>query len=303
MLTVAYFEKYKRYHTKLLSSLKSTQKLKLEEIKRKTLYYQVKDLVDRYDDHGKAIQTKESPTAKSVENRLVKTPSKTPTNIDANVRPSINSQYNASAGSVEGAPRLYKKRSAINFVANELPVLKVVYKRSWIDRLVNAILGEDPVPVGDFPLKSASSLDHLKSSSFPSCLPLYALICGNCRGHNGLVPREQYFSLIYICPKCHHWNGGPKTNEAQEVKEKEPIPDLGKPFGDNLPTDKTSMENVAAQAPLEEIPDKKSESLTPNEDILSKEIDEHSPKRSEKIVQKEEILSKKNHRKPHKNKK
>ncbi|KAK1294751.1 Uncharacterized protein QJS10_CPA16g01516 [Acorus calamus] len=76
----------------------------------------------------------------------------------------------------------------------------------WIARLAAMLVGEDPT----------------------QC---YALICGNCRMHNGLARKEDFPYITYYCPHCHALIG------PQQMQDQ---PDLGLNVGGSNPT---SLEN------------------------------------------------------------
>lgn len=78
------------------------------------------------------------------------------------------------------------------------PVYKANYQPSWYDKILDIIVGED-----EYSPKSR-----------------YALICGNCRRHNGLAqPGELPQYVIYICPQCGFRNG----QEKKKRKESKPV--------------------------------------------------------------------------------
>ncbi|XP_058067914.1 uncharacterized protein At2g24330-like [Magnolia sinica] len=58
----------------------------------------------------------------------------------------------------------------------------------WIARIAALLVGEDPT----------------------QC---YALICGNCHMHNGLVRKEDFPYITYYCPHCHALNGSRQPEE------------------------------------------------------------------------------------------
>ncbi|XP_073150259.1 uncharacterized protein At2g24330 [Henckelia pumila] len=58
----------------------------------------------------------------------------------------------------------------------------------WIARLAALLVGEDPTQS-------------------------YALICGNCRMHNGLARKEDFPYITYYCPHCHALNGPKQPSE------------------------------------------------------------------------------------------
>ncbi|XP_010429409.1 PREDICTED: uncharacterized protein At2g24330-like [Camelina sativa] len=63
---------------------------------------------------------------------------------------------------------------------------------SWISRIAALLVGEDPTQS-------------------------YALICGNCRMHNGLARKEDFQYITYYCPHCRALNK-PKHSEEHSLK-------------------------------------------------------------------------------------
>ncbi|RKP12579.1 hypothetical protein BJ684DRAFT_307, partial [Piptocephalis cylindrospora] len=58
-------------------------------------------------------------------------------------------------------------------------------ERQWYDKLVDLIVGEEAV----------NAETHK-----------YALICGRCYAHNGLVLPDEIETIQYTCPKCNYFN-------------------------------------------------------------------------------------------------
>lgn len=61
-------------------------------------------------------------------------------------------------------------------------VLPVEPKKTWMDRLVDAMIGDDS--------------RHSK----------YALICKRCHAHNGLALPDEIMTVVFVCPNCHYEN-------------------------------------------------------------------------------------------------
>lgn len=62
--------------------------------------------------------------------------------------------------------------------------LQVSASTRWLDRLVDAIVGEEK----------------------PSGGGQFALVCIHCRSHNGLVSDAEYEAMSYKCPNCNRFN-------------------------------------------------------------------------------------------------
>ncbi|AEE85855.1 putative Lunapark domain-containing protein [Arabidopsis thaliana] len=81
---------------------------------------------------------------------------------------------------------------------------------SWISRIAALLVGEDPTQS-------------------------YALICGNCRMHNGLARKEDFAYITYYCPHCNALNK-PKHSEENVL-----LPAISaSPITDSLPLIETS---------------------------------------------------------------
>ncbi|XP_076907083.1 uncharacterized protein At2g24330-like [Bidens hawaiensis] len=66
-------------------------------------------------------------------------------------------------------------------VDHQSPVAMSPQDSGWMARLAALLVGEDPTQS-------------------------YALICGNCHMHNGLVRKEDFLVYTYYCPHCHALN-------------------------------------------------------------------------------------------------
>lgn len=64
--------------------------------------------------------------------------------------------------------------------------------QSWMDKLVDMLVGESP------------------SNSF-------ALICEKCRSNNGLAPRDEMESIEFVCSACRHLNSRLKTTAERRA--------------------------------------------------------------------------------------
>lgn len=68
------------------------------------------------------------------------------------------------------------------------PTMAAPLQRTWLDRMADAVLGADP---------SSAALGPEQK---------YALICSQCKRHNGLAAREEFDEVQYICPSCGTFN-------------------------------------------------------------------------------------------------
>lgn len=136
-----YFSKVLSYHETWLGKLRETQKLKVEELKKKTSYYQTKGLIERYDP--------------SNTNPKQPSPSKLPLT-------------NSAVQSSQSSPKFNTPTSPSEITLQPpRQTMAVDGKRSFFDRIADALLGEDQ--------------NNLK----------FALICEKCFSHNGLAKPEE----------------------------------------------------------------------------------------------------------------
>lgn len=113
-----YFHRVLSYHETCLNKLRDTQKLKVEELKKKTSYYQTKGLIERYDPNNS--QNKQlSPSKLQIVSTSVSNSSQT-------------------------SPKIHSPTSPVEI---SMPSTKVPSssegKRSFFDRIADAILGEE----------------------------------------------------------------------------------------------------------------------------------------------------------------
>jgi endoplasmic reticulum junction formation protein lunapark len=184
------FSKTKKYQrlllpdlVELLVALQSQQQLKVEELKKKTSYYLTKGLIERYESPSKP-GSNNSPKPNSFTPQPQTGPN-TPLN---NKKQAISNNATPSSAAVLGmtpqlqngnhqntdlnTPQRFVKKG-INLeliLATSTPAkLATPPPRTWVDRVLDAVVGESDGP------------QHK-----------YALICESCFIHNGLVPPAEY---------------------------------------------------------------------------------------------------------------
>lgn len=140
---------------KTLQHLLKQQRNKLEEIKKKTNYYSMRDLLQRYD---------EPVSSPGPRQRIFSAP--TPTQPSTPQRPMPQNPN----GRLQTPHQLGSPLIAVSPPA--APVPAVPPRKQWYDKLADALLGDD-----DTPNVSASR---------------YALICEQCFAHNGLVKESMW---------------------------------------------------------------------------------------------------------------
>lgn len=149
-----WFERLQEKEVDKLIKLRRRQQTKVEELKKKNSYYITKELIERY----------ETPTKTSIMKAGTPNPS-SPVKLDNNCT------------TPSGTPLLIQN---IATPVNNTPIPeKVNTPRTWIDKLLDKIIGEE-------------TKDEDK----------YALICESCFVHNGLVMKEEYPKRKFSCYSC-----------------------------------------------------------------------------------------------------
>ncbi|KAM0787783.1 hypothetical protein ACM66B_003838 [Microbotryomycetes sp. NB124-2] len=164
---------YKRQQTKeetVLRRLKKQQRDKVEELKRKTGYYSTKNLIDKYDED----EAKKAAAKPGLQQQKQQPKGKQP------MQPTQQIQQPPGFG--PGMQQVGPPGQAPPLLP---PAPPVPPPRTLMDKVADALIG---VNADDEPYNK------------------YALICGKCYAHNGLVPREQYDTIQYQCPRCGFMN-------------------------------------------------------------------------------------------------
>lgn len=239
-LLTFYFNRLVTGKTERIKALQEEQKEKVEDLKQSTNFYSTKAILERFDASydqsskaSKGSQQQQHGKLSGTATPLQKTAPKgktMPQSQKGPVRPSTSGQRKSAVfgENFEFAPNLpsiqqpqQQKTTEVgkdakpgaqsanttaslpieaNAVAfgqlapnNTLdPVYNVGYQPHWYDRILDMIVGED-----EYSPKSR-----------------YALICENCRRHNGLAqPGELPQFVVYICPQCGYRNGQENTKK------------------------------------------------------------------------------------------
>ncbi|RCH77826.1 hypothetical protein CU098_004762 [Rhizopus stolonifer] len=176
----------------ILSLFRKEQKEKIEELKKKTSYYTTQSLIERYDDAKKKAMDPKSEKANDMRQRkpgVLSAPNHAPNNAPN------NTPNNATPQPMRHVP--------INAPKYPTPIMPQQPKSQpqWYDRLVDALVGD----------------------AGPETK--YALICTHCFAHNGLVLKEEYDTIQYVCPMCKQFNPSRKQDVVkallEDPKEKE----------------------------------------------------------------------------------
>lgn len=231
-----------------LKVLQAEQKEKIEELKQSTNFYSTKALLERFDSsftsESQATNTNQLKNRKQGQqsSKSATKPSLNSITAGANSQqqqpsdgkkghakrnsivsddfqfspnlPSLQQSQNKSIVGPDGAPQMSPMSNTfhnlnpqpmgpnINANPGQFPVLEPVhntnYQPKWYDRILDVIVGED-----EYSPKAR-----------------YALICENCRNHNGLAqPGELPEYVVYICPHCGFRNGHEK-HKKRHITEK-----------------------------------------------------------------------------------
>ncbi|GAB2266775.1 hypothetical protein Dimus_001763 [Dionaea muscipula] len=189
---------------KTLEKLRAERQSKIDELKVKTNYYNMQQLIQKYDT---------DPAAKAAAATVLA--SKLGADSGLKVYVTDESNINVSAGksndvelvpsgglrnrkqplgrsnstgstvldhSEEAVSQHLEAQSQAVFVDHYQGQGSTAYAGGWLARIAALLVGEDPT----------------------QC---YALICGNCHMHNGLASKEDFPYVTYICPHCHAVNG------------------------------------------------------------------------------------------------
>ncbi|KAK4756657.1 hypothetical protein SAY87_006784 [Trapa incisa] len=196
-----------RKDQRTLERLRAERQAKIDELKERTNYYTTQQLIQRYDP---------DPAAKAAAATVLA--SKLGADSGLNLYLGDDSQLNASSGksndaefvqssglrrrkelrrsSSDSSTKMHQFEGHSSRGGSESPAIpengqlvvnhynpqgSVSHNGGWIVRLAALLVGEDP------------------SQS-------YALICGNCRMHNGLARKEDFPYITYYCPHCHALN-------------------------------------------------------------------------------------------------
>ncbi|KAI0248009.1 hypothetical protein BJV78DRAFT_855438 [Lactifluus subvellereus] len=172
---------------KSLGALKLARRNKVEEIKKKTNYYETRELLERYEDGTPTVAgPKNGSSSRLQPQQLPVTPQRatpavppnTPANLRTPISPGLQSQLAQSSQQPLPPPR-----------------------KLWYDKLADALLGDDEPVV------------NVAASR-------YALICQKCFTHNGLVKEEMWEDAQYVCPKCGHFN--PSARSQRKGRQSQP---------------------------------------------------------------------------------
>ncbi|KAJ3403207.1 hypothetical protein CcCBS67573_g01388 [Chytriomyces confervae] len=178
-----------RSSSRRLETLRATQKVKIEELKKMTGYYTTKNLIDKFDTPPKSTLKSNSPKKNQPMQQL---PGNNPTPMQTPIRVNQNSQMNAPTLPHPNAAMQIPNVNGLSGIPatpiNSTPVMRggvagTTPSSTWFDRVMDAVVGGEEGPQNK-----------------------YALICKSCFEHNGLVPPEQYDGIKFKCMACGYLN-------------------------------------------------------------------------------------------------
>lgn len=185
-----------RTNDESLKALLAQRHEMVEELKQKTNFYSTQALLDRFDPDSKS--SKSEKTEKNGKPGK-QGPKSNASAQSSGQKPGQAKQGEAPAGQAPGlqGPQVPLPKGFDPQSARMLKSTQVAYVPKWYDRILDLIVGEDEY----------------------SSRQRYALICRNCKAHNGLAqPGEVPEDVVYICPHCGTLNGHPKE-KTQHDKE------------------------------------------------------------------------------------
>ncbi|GAA5908260.1 hypothetical protein JCM6882_006786 [Rhodosporidiobolus microsporus] len=205
---------YHRKQDKEASELKTLVKQKqdkVEEIKKKTGYYSTRDLLEKYDE---ALKKSAGP------------PGTAPGTPATQPGPKPGAKPSIPFPSAPGTPA--RPASALGFSTPQQQQQQQQQLQSRGPQPPSAF----PAPPGPIPPPQSPGTPHrtfmdkfadaLLGVSPEEMSPnKYALICGRCFAHNGLVPPEQFDFVQYQCPRCGFFN--PRRRDPPSSSQQQPF--------------------------------------------------------------------------------
>ncbi|KZP08388.1 hypothetical protein FIBSPDRAFT_803056 [Athelia psychrophila] len=188
---------------KTLKTALKEQRTKIEEIKKKTNYYNTRNLLERYDESpsvrpgGPGGPNAPQPQNASIGPRGSSGPSQGSSRaLQAPMTPQRPGTSIAMANG--GGPPQTPMTSSLQSQLKGTPQPFQPMRKQWYDKVADALLGDDESPTS----VSASR---------------YALICEKCFNHNGLVKESMWEDAQYVCPKCGHFNASARSKKLGSI--------------------------------------------------------------------------------------
>eukprot|EP00250_Pteridium_aquilinum_P034836 c8185_g1_i1 orf=443-1612(-) len=208
-----YYRMRERKDQKTLDRLRNERQEKINELKERTNFYMTQQLIQKYDS---------DPTAKEAAARVLAAK----LGADAGLKlTSESSQADAvnlalaeavTAATVQDAEssgprrRIAQGRTSSN--------MKQHFNEATSSRIGRYDPGQQRMEVDEFSGKPGGGgwvarLAAMLVGEDPN--QCYALICRNCRAHNGLSKKEEFQFVTYYCPHCNFLNGPQQQTENE----------------------------------------------------------------------------------------
>ncbi|GLT85091.1 hypothetical protein SLE2022_032930 [Rubroshorea leprosula] len=258
-----------RRDQKTLERLRAERQAKIDELKEKTNYYTTQQLIQRYDPDPAAKAAAATVLASKLgADSGLKVHLEGESNPNVSTGKSSDVEVTQSSG-LRNRTQMHKRSSSVGSASlppsthhsneetphssnNESPQApeynQVVVNHfnpegsgmsggGWLARIAALLVGEDP------------------TQSF-------ALICGNCHRHNGLVRKEDFPYITYFCPHCHALNRPKQLEEnvscssspkLDSLKAGENVGVADKPSGGTSDSALTNNSPVSSSPEIEEV--------------------------------------------------
>lgn len=201
-------------NAEILKALQTKQKLKVEELKNNSSYYQTKNLIDRYSggEGNQSLAPPSQPMKTSLSGPVPHRPNnlKYPSKSDNSTKQSFKHNRGANKNNQLNPP-------------SSAPLTK---NRPWYDKLVDALVGDEPNTAG---------------------VPQFALICQHCFAHNGLVSAIEYETIQYSCPKCKQFNPSRRSLRRRSIGNSSQLDP--QPSGTDMARSSTAVPSTLSGAP------------------------------------------------------
>ncbi|KAF8966011.1 hypothetical protein BGZ46_000457, partial [Entomortierella lignicola] len=197
-LITVWYKRAKTNEESQLQLLRADQRLKVEELKKKTAYYSTKTLLERYDPSSKPNGRQTGPDGRPSSNSQNGQPKLQQPNM---MDPGLRQRQGLGVTNAQGIPvgQGHPGQGPQNIPrgpqgqygpqhpgqpnnAKPMQLGSPNTERHWYDKIVDVIVGDEGPETR------------------------YALICGQCYSHNGLALPQEIEDIQYVCPKCNFFN-------------------------------------------------------------------------------------------------
>ncbi|KAF7729423.1 hypothetical protein EC973_004402 [Apophysomyces ossiformis] len=173
-----------------LAGLRKEQKLKLEELKKKTSYYTTQSLLERYDLAKKKQDTpKEMPKPASMPVPRMGHPTLHPSAPSSQQFQQQQQQPQQQQAQQRFIAPPQGANGSHGYMAPNTRAMMPPKQPQWYDKIVDALVGDEGPETK------------------------YALICNHCFAHNGLALPQEIDIIQYVCPQCKKFNPSRKSRQ------------------------------------------------------------------------------------------